>query len=85
MQSRSWKAVENVIICYQGENEQGVVDEKLARGQEELAQIPGVLTVEIGRTIDSNGHYSYCWLGKLANDKVLENFKANLDYVNYAA
>lgn len=84
IQCRSWKAVENVIICNQGENEQGVVDEKLSRGQKELAQIPGVLEVEIGRTIKPNGQYSYCWLVRLANDKVLESFKAHPIYDNYA-
>lgn len=85
IQCQSWQAIENVIICNHGEDERGVLDEKLARGQKELGQIPGVLAVEIGRSIRPNGHYSYCWVVKLANDKVLESFKAHPVYENYAA
>jgi len=83
IQCRPWQNVENVVICNHEENEKGLVDEKLSRGQKELSQIPGVLEVEIGKIIKPNGGYNYCWLVRLANEKVLENFKAHPIYENY--
>ena len=83
VQCRPWRNVENVIICNHEESEQGLIDEKLSRGQKELGQIPGVLEVEIGRTIRPNGGYNYCWLVRLANEQVLEKFKAHPVYENY--
>jgi len=84
IQCRPWKSVENVIICNHDENDQGVLDETLSKGRDELSRIPGVLEVEIGRTIQSLGRCEYCWLVKLANEKVLENFKVHPLYEKYA-
>ena len=85
IQCRPWRNVENVIICNHDTNGQGVLDEKLVKGQEELSQIPGVVKVEIGRTIKPSGQYNYCWLIRLVNEQVLDNFKAHPIYENYAA
>ena len=84
MQCRPWKNVENVIICDHDENTQGTLEKTLSRGQEELGRIPGVLRVEIGRTIKSMGHNNYCWLVTLVNENVLENFMHHPMYEKYA-
>ena len=84
IQCRAWQNIENVIICNSEDSEQGVVSEKLSLGQIELCHIPGVLDVEIGRAIKPNGKFSYCWLVRLANENVLEKFKAHPIYEKYA-
>jgi fructose-bisphosphate aldolase class II len=85
IQCRPWKNIENVIICNNEENEKDVIEERLSRGQKELGQIPGVLDVEIGRTIKPDGKYNYCWLVRLANERVLDNFKSHPVYGQYAS
>ncbi|MEJ2179658.1 MAG: class II fructose-bisphosphate aldolase [Gammaproteobacteria bacterium] len=83
MQCRSWRNVENVI-CYNPDTEdQGLIEEMLTKGQQDLIQIPGVLNVEIGRSIDSNSQYNYCWLVSVANEEVLKSYKAHPIYENY--
>ena len=85
IQCRPWQSIDNVIICNHDEIAHGVPDDTLAKGQAELSQIPGVLRVEIGRAIKSVEHDNYCWLVRLANEKVLENFKTHPVYEKYAA
>ena len=83
MQCRSWRNVENVI-CYNPDTEdQGLIEEMLTKGQQDLIQIPGVLNVEIGRSIDSNSRSNYCWLVSVANEEVLKSYKAHPIYENY--
>ena len=83
IQCRSWRNVENVI-CYNPDTEdQGLIEEMLTKGQQELIQIPGVLNVEIGRSIDSNSRHNYCWLVRVANEDILKSYKAHPIYENY--
>ncbi len=83
IQCRPWESVEN-IICYHPDTEDlEIIREILSKGQQELIQIPGVLNVETGRSIDTNGRQTYCWLVTVANDEVLKNYKAHSIYKNY--
>jgi len=83
MQCRSWRNVENVICCNPDTEDQGLIEEMLTKGQQDLIQIPGVLNVEIGRSIDSNSRSNYCWLVSVANEEVLKSYKAHPIYENY--
>jgi len=84
MQCRPWRNVESVIIYNPDTEDQDVIDGVLAKGQQDISQIPGVLNVEIGRSINSNSRYNYCWLVRVANEDVLKRFKAHPMYKAYA-
>jgi len=84
IQCQPWQNIENVIICDPEESETDAMEKRLAKGQDELSRIPGVLTVDIGRTIKAPGQYCFCWLVKLANEAVLAKFIAHPIYEQYA-
>lgn len=83
IQCRSWRNIENVICFNPDTEDQGLIEEMLTKGQKDLIQIPGVLNVEIGRSIDSNNRQNYCWLVRVANEEVLKSYKAHPIYENY--
>ena len=84
IQCRSWRNAENVICCNFDTEEQSVIEEILIKGQQELNQIPGVLNVDIGRSIDADNQHNYCWLVKVVNEEILKSYKAHPIYENYA-
>jgi hypothetical protein len=57
----------------------------LNKGKQDLSKIPGVLNVEIGRSIDAQSRYNYCWLVRVANEEVLRSYKKHSIYESYAA
>lgn len=83
IQCRPWRNVEDVNVYSPRTKNQSVIDEVLIKAQQDLGQIPGVLNVEIGRTVDLNGADKYFWLVRVANEEVLKSYKAHPVYQDY--
>jgi fructose-bisphosphate aldolase class II len=84
MQCGAWCNVEHLIVFNPSSDNPDGVYEMLNKGKLELSRIPGVLKVEIGRSVNAQGRYSYCWLIRFAHENVLESYKHHPLHVTYA-
>ncbi|MCG6969299.1 MAG: ketose-bisphosphate aldolase [Gammaproteobacteria bacterium] len=84
IQCQPWHNVEHVIVYQPSTDDQGIIQEMLYKGKQDLSKIPGVLDVQIGRSVDSNSRYTYCWLIRFAHEDVLESYKNHPTHVAYA-
>ena len=84
IQCGAWQNVEHVIIYNTNTDNREQIEEMLRKGRQQLSQIPGVVSVEIGKAVGDQGKYRYCWLIRFANDKVIDSYKNHPDHVAYA-
>ena len=84
IQCQPWRNLEHVIVYNPGTDDQSAINEMLNLGKQDLSKIPGVLNVEIGRSIDADSRYNYCWLVRVANEEVLKTYKSHPIYESYA-
>jgi fructose-bisphosphate aldolase class II len=84
MQCGTWHNVEHVIVYNPASTDPQVIDDKLLRGKQQLSKIPGVLEVQIGKALNPQGKYRYCWLIRFAHERVIESYKSHPLHVAYA-
>jgi fructose-bisphosphate aldolase class II len=84
MQCSAWQNVEHVIVFNLSSDNPDVIYDMLNKGKQDLSKIPGVLNVEIGRSVNAQGRYGYCWLIRFAHENVLESYKNHPLHVAYA-
>lgn len=84
IQCAAWQNVEHVIVYNPSTDDAAVIEEMLRKGKEQLSKIPGVLEVEIGKSINDQGKYRYCWLIRFAHEEVFESYKTHASHVSYA-
>ncbi len=78
-----WESVEHCIVY----NYAGSEDEAramMARGQAELAAIPGVTEVFVGRAVDAAAKYRYVWLVRFASRAVIDSYRTHPTHVAFA-
>lgn len=75
-QCRPWQEVEHVVL-YKAGNE--LTDSDVAsimrEGKESMRAIPCVRNIRIGRALQQDGKYQYCWLVTLVNESAIEFFQ----------
>jgi fructose-bisphosphate aldolase class II len=84
MQCRAWNNVEHVIVYNTRSDDPDVIDDMLNRGKQDLSKIPGVLQVQIGKSVNAQSKYRYCWLIRFAHEQVIESYKSHPIHVAYA-
>lgn len=84
MQCQPWRNLEHVIVYNPSTDDQSAINEMLNKGKQDLSKIPGVLNVELGRSIDAQSRYNYCWLVRVASEEVLKTYKTHPIYESYA-
>jgi len=84
IQCQPWRNLETVIVYNPSTDDESAINEMLNKGKQDLSAIPGVLNVEIGRSIDAQSRYNYCWLVRVANEEVLKSYKSHPVFESYA-
>lgn len=59
------------------------VRKTLVEGKQQLSEIPGVLCVEHGESVDTHGKYTYCWVIRFASEKAIRNFQSDPGQINF--
>jgi fructose-bisphosphate aldolase class II len=84
VQCRLWQNVEHVIVFNPGAVDEDAVHDILSRGRDDLSRIPGVMEVEVGRSVNGRGKYRYCWLIRFAHEEVVHSYREHPVHVAYA-
>jgi fructose-bisphosphate aldolase class II len=84
MQCSPWQNVEHVIVYDADSSDPFVIEEMLRKGKQQLSTIPGVLDVQIGKSVNEQSAYRYCWLIRFAHRQVIESYKTHQTHVSYA-
>lgn len=84
MQCGAWRNVEHVIVYNTSSNDLQVIEGMMRKGKQQLSSIPGVMNVQVGRSVDERGSYRYCWLIRFASAEVIEIYKTHPVHVEYA-
>lgn len=84
MQCGAWRNVEHVIVYNTSTDDPLGIQEMMRKGQQQLSVIPGVINVEVGKAINAQGVYRYCWLIRFASEKVIDSYKTHPIHVDYA-
>jgi fructose-bisphosphate aldolase class II len=75
-QCRPWQEVEHVVLYNAaGDLADGDVAAIMREGKESMQAIPGVRNIRIGRALQQDGKYHYCWLITLASQSVIEGYQ----------
>lgn len=83
VQCNTWSNVEHIIVYDTKEKDPAVILIMLRKGKQQLSSIPGVLEVRIGRSSDKDNKYRYCWLVRLAHEKVIDAYRNHPLYSAY--
>ncbi len=84
MQCRPWHYVEHVIVFNAETTDPERVNDMLIKGKQNLARIPGVLTVQVGKAVTDKAKYPFCWLIRFAHEEVVESYKHHPVHTDYA-
>lgn len=80
---KRWESVEHCIVYnYSGSEDDARA--MMARGQAELAEIPGVTEVFVGRAVDAAAKYRYVWLVRFASRAVIDSYRTHPTHVAFA-
>lgn len=75
-QCRRWQEVEQVVLYSEGsglsESDAAAI---LREGKESMLAIPGVRNIRIGRALQPDGKFHYCWLITLASPAALDVYQ----------
>jgi fructose-bisphosphate aldolase class II len=75
-QCRPWQELEHVVLYKAGtELTDSEVAAILREGKESMRAIPGVRNIRIGRALQQDGKYQYCWLVTLASESAIEIYQ----------
>lgn len=85
-QCRPWQEVEHVVL-YNASSELSDSDVAaiMREGRESMKVIPGVRNIRIGRALQQDAKYHYCWLITLASQSAIEvyrNHPAHHEFAN---
>jgi fructose-bisphosphate aldolase class II len=84
IQCSVWRNVEHIIVYNPSTDDAEKISEMLMKGKQDLSKIPGVLEVQIGRSVNPQGKFQYCWLIRFAHEKVVDSYKNHPTHVAYA-
>lgn len=84
VQCRPWQNVEHVIVYNANTDDPSTISEMLIKGKKDLSGIPGVIDVQIGKSVDAQAQYRYCWLIRFSHQEVIENYKFHPVHQHYA-
>ena len=84
LQCGAWHNVEHVIVYNASTDDKLVIEEVMRKGIQLLSTIPGVRSVKVGKCVNEHGSYSYCWLIRFVNTKIIESYKNHPVHVQYA-
>jgi hypothetical protein len=80
---KPWESVEHCIVYnYAGSEDDARA--MMARGKAELAAIPGVTEVFVGRSVDAAAKYRYVWLVRFASRAVIDTYRTHPTHVAFA-
>ena len=75
-QCRPWQEVEHVVLYNAaGDLADSDVAAIMREGKESMQAIPGVRNIRIGRALQQDGKYHYCWLITLTSQSVIEVYQ----------
>jgi fructose-bisphosphate aldolase class II len=84
IQCRPWHQVEQMMTFKPGDtSEPEVMDYLLSRSKQELEAIPGVMQVQIGKSLNPQGQLSYCLQLRLASEQVVSEYKKHPGYIAF--
>lgn len=84
IQCSAWHKVAHIIVHKSEAADALQTQQMVLQGKHELSRIPGVMNVNVGKSVMQNGISEYCWLICLANKSVVETFKKDPIYLSYA-
>lgn len=75
-QCRPWQEIQHLVLFYTGDVKfpEQEVAALMREGRASMQHIPGVRQVRIGRALQADGKYSYCWQVTLASREAVEVF-----------
>ncbi len=80
---KRWEAVEHCIVYnYAGSEEDARA--MMARGKAELAAIPGVTDVFVGKAVEAAARCRYVWLVRFASRAVIDRYRTHPSHVAFA-
>ncbi|HEU0187659.1 MAG TPA: class II fructose-bisphosphate aldolase [Gallionellaceae bacterium] len=84
-QCRPWQEVEHLVL-YNAASEQSdsEVVSVMREGQESMMGIPGVRNIRIGRSLQPDGKYHYCWLVTLSGQRAIETYHSHAAQHDFA-
>lgn len=80
---KRWNSVEHCIV-YNYDGSEADARAMMARGKAELAAIPGVTEVFVGRAVDAAAKYRYVWLVRFASRAVIDSYRTHPTHVAFA-
>ena len=80
---KRWETVEHCIVYnYAGSEEDARA--MMTRGKAELAAIPGVTDVFVGKAVEAAARYRYVWLVRFASRAVIDSYRTHPTHVAFA-
>jgi fructose-bisphosphate aldolase class II len=84
-QCRTWQEVEHIVL-YKAANETPGLEiaSIMHEGKEAMQAIPGVRNIRIGKALQADGKYHYCWAVTLSSQSAIEVFQNHAAQQSFA-